>query len=468
MASVENERMVGDLLAPDIVEMLEARQIGLVRAALSELMDPEIADVLIALPPHQRAMAFRLLPRARAADVFTFLPPEEQEQLLAELTNEQLAQVFDEMDPDDRADLFEEMPGPIVAKLLALMKPEERRQTQIILGYPPESVGRIMTPDYVALRPEWTVQQALDHIRQYGRDAETISTLYIIDAARKLIDNIRLRQLILADPQSPIQSLMTGQVVALRATDDREEAVRAMDRYDQPVLPVVDSGGVLVGIVTFDDVADVAKEEVTEDIQKLGGVEALEAPYLSTPLLELVRKRGLWLSVLFLAQLLTASAMGLFEAEIVQAVVLALFIPLIISSGGNSGSQAATLVIRAMAIHEVALRDVWKVLRRELACGAMLGCWLGLLGLLRILVWQWAGLVDYTDHYHWLGLTVMIALVGVVMWGTLVGSMLPFIIRRLNLDPATVSAPFVATLVDVTGLIIYFTTALLMLSGKLL
>ncbi|GMU24559.1 MAG: magnesium transporter MgtE [Phycisphaerae bacterium] len=468
MASVENERMVGDLLAPDIVEMLEARQIGLVRAALSELMDPEIADVLIALPPHQRAMAFRLLPRARAADVFTFLPPEEQEQLLAELTNEQLAQVFDEMDPDDRADLFEEMPGPIVAKLLALMKPEERRQTQIILGYPPESVGRIMTPDYVALRPEWTVQQALDHIRQYGRDAETISTLYIIDATRKLIDNIRLRQLILADPQNPIQSLMTGQVVALRATDDREEAVRAMDRYDQPVLPVVDSGGVLVGIVTFDDVADVAKEEVTEDIQKLGGVEALEAPYLSTPLLELVRKRGLWLSVLFLAQLLTASAMGLFEAEIIQAVVLALFIPLIISSGGNSGSQAATLVIRAMAIHEVALRDVWKVLRRELACGAMLGCWLGLLGLLRILVWHWAGLVDYTDHYHWLGLTVMIALVGVVMWGTLVGSMLPFIIRRLHLDPATVSAPFVATLVDVTGLIIYFTTALLMLSGKLL
>jgi magnesium transporter len=353
------ETMTGELLAPDIEIMLDQRDTHAVRAALLGLMEPEIADVLIALAPRYRVLAFRLLPKDRAADVFTFLPPEQQELLLNELSSDQLAQIFNEMDPDDRAVLFEEMPGQLAARILALMRPEERRQTQIILGYPAQSVGRIMTPDYLTVRPEWTLQQTLDFIRQKGSEAEILQTMYVVDDQGKLLDDIRLRDILVNDPQHTISTLADGQVVSLQATDDREEAVRAMDRYDRPVLPVVDSAGVLVGIVTFDDVADVAQEETTEDIQKMGGVEALEDPYMSTPLLRLARKRGTWLSVLFIGEMMTASAMGHFEHEIASAVILALFVPLIISSGGNSGSQASTLVIRAMAIRVIWLVDWW-------------------------------------------------------------------------------------------------------------
>lgn len=463
-----NEHMVSDLVAPDISEMLERRETYQARAALMVLADPEVADVLMALPPEQRAIAFRLLPRNRAADVFTFLPPDQQEQLLAEVSSDHLAQVFNEMDPDDRVQVFEEMPGELVAKLLSLMRPEERRQTQVILGYPEDSVGRIMTPDYLTLRPDWTVQQALDHIRQRGAEAETLDTLYVVDDRSRLLDDIELRQLVLTEPSRAIESLMDGQVVSLHAADDQEAAVRTMERYDLPVIPVLSSDGILVGIVTFDDVADVAEEEVTEDIHKLGGMEALEEPYMSASILQLVRRRGIWLTVLFAGEMLTISALARFEHHIDQVVALALFVPLIIASGGNSGSQAATLVIRAMALQEVRLRDWWRVLRREVVCGLLMGGWLGLLGLARVILWQKTGWFDYTDYYLRVGLTVLVAVTGVVLWGVLVGSMLPFVLRRLGLDPATSSAPFVATLVDVTGLVIYFSTATLLLRGTLL
>ena len=468
MEYTRDDLRIGDLLAPEFIELLDQKRTGEAREALLDLFEPQVADVLIALPPAHMALAFRLLPRQKAADVFTLLPEDQQEALLEEMTHEQLAQLFDEMPPDDRAQLFEEMPGQVTAKVLALMNPAERRKTQIILGYPPESIGRIMTPDYLTIRPEWTVQQAMDHIRRHGRDAETINTLYVLNELGILIDDIRLRKLILADPQQKIETLMDQHVISLAASHDREEAVNVMNRYDYPVLPVVDSGGVLVGIVTFDDVADVAQEETTEDIQKLGAVQALEEPYISVPLLQLIRKRGVWLTILFFGEMLTASAMGFFEDEIARAVVLALFVPLIISSGGNTGSQAATLVVRALAVGEVRLRDWWLVLRREILCGATLGLFLGFIGFARVALWHWGGSPDFKEHYIPIGLTVMCAVAGVVLWGTIVGSMLPFILRRLRFDPATSSAPFVATLVDVTGLVIYFTTASLLLRSTLL
>lgn len=454
---------VGELLAPEFIELLDQKQTQAAREALVDLLEPQVSDVLEALPPQHKAVAFRLLPRQKAADVFTLLPEDQQQVLLEEMTHEQLAQLFEEMPPDDRAQLFEEMPGQVSAKVLALMSPAERRKMQVILGYPPESIGRIMTPDYLTVRPEWTVQQALDHIRRNGRDAETLNTLYVVNELGVLVDDVRLRQLLLADPLRTIESLMDNHVISLSATHDREEAVRTMSRYDYPVLPVVDSQAILVGIVTFDDVADVAQRETTEDIQKLGAVQALDEPYVTAPLWEVIRKRGVWLSVLFLGEMLTASAMSYFEDEIQRLVILALFIPLIISSGGNTGSQAATLVVRALAVGEIRLKDWWLVLRREIACGMVLGLWLGLIGLARIHIWQWAGWMDYSEHYHLVGFTVLVAVMGVVLWGTICGSMLPMILRKLGLDPATISAPFVATLVDVTGLVIYFTTAMLLL-----
>ncbi len=468
MPESENTQLVGSLLAPDIGELIDQRQTFEVRSLLLDLMDPEISDVLMALAPGQRPVAFRLLPRDRAAVVFTYLPPEAQEQLLSELNNEQLAGLFDAMAPDDRAMLFDEMPGQVAAKLLALMKPEERRQTQVILGYPPDSVGRLMTPDYVAIRPDWTVQQVLDHIRKNGRDAETLSRLYVVDDQGRLIDEIRLRQILLVDPSSSIRTLMNEQFVTLHAQDDREKAVEIMRRYDHPALPVVDRDEVLVGIVTFDDVADVEQAETTEDIQKMAAVEALDEPYITMPVFKLVRKRGIWLGALFLGEMLTASAMSYYEHEIASAVVLALFVPLIISSGGNSGSQASTLIVRAMAVGEIRLRDWWRVLVREIACGVLLGIFLGTIGLFRINIWNWFGWANYGDHYHLVALAVGTALIGVVLWGSLMGSMLPFLLRVMKLDPAVVSAPMVATLVDVTGLIIYFTVAAIMLKGTVL
>lgn len=463
MVVSNDEHSVGDLLAPEIAELLDARENHLARGTLMELLEPEIADVLMALEPKHRPIAFRLLSKDKASEVFLLLPQEEQEKLLGELNNEQLANLFNEMQPDDRVQLFEEIPGQVVSKLLGLMKPEERRRTQIILGYPPESVGRIMTPDYLTVREDWTVRQALDHIRAHGQEVESFNTLFVVNDKGKLLDDLRLRKMILGELDDTLDKLIDGQVVSLQATDDREQAVRIMQRYDRPQLPVVDRDNVLVGMVTFDDVADVAQAEATEDIQKLGGMEALEEPYMAASLYELVRKRGVWLIALFFGELFTASAMTYFEDEIAKAVVLALFIPLIISSGGNSGSQATSLIIRALAVGEITLKSWFHVLRRELACGALLGVILGCVGFIRVEIWARLGLADYGLQSHLVAATVAIALLGVVMFGTIVGGMLPFILKRFGLDPATASAPFVATLVDVTGLVIYFTAAMLIM-----
>lgn len=468
MPPIEEQLRVAQLLAPDLAEMIDARKGGDVRAALSELDDPEVADLLMELSPQQRVLAFRFLTKSHQSDVFAYLPPEQQETLLSELSNVELSAVLGEMAPDDRVELLAELPGAVASRLLALLKPEERRQTQYLLGYPEQSVGRLMTPDYLTARPEWTVRQTLDHLRRHGRDAETFSMVYVVDERGRLLDDLRIRQLLLAEPELSVRSLMDEQAVSLRATADREEAVRAMERYDRPALPVVSEEGVLVGIVTFDDVADVAQQEATEDMHKMAALRATDEPYRSASLAGLVRQRLPWLLLLFVGGTLTASAMARFGDALDRAAVLALFVPLIIASGGNSGSQASTLIIRSMALGELALSDWWRVLLRELTVGLVLGLCLGAIGLLRVSLWHHLGLSDYTAFADRVALVVAASLVGVVIWGTLMGAMLPFLLRRCRLDPATISAPFVATLVDVTGLIIYFTTALVVLRGTLL
>jgi magnesium transporter len=315
-------------------------------------------------------LVFRSLPRAQASDVFAYLEYSKQDELARNLTNGDARNILADLTPDDRTALLEELPAEVTQRLLTLLSPEDLREARTLLGYPEESVGRLMTPDHVAIRADWAIQEALEHIRKMGTDAETVDLIFVIDDKWKLIDDLRLRLILLADPAATVESIMDRNFIALQANDDREEAVRIMKEYDRLALPVVDSAGFLLGLVTIDDVLDVAEEEATEDIQKMGGMEALDAPYMGTPFLRMVRKRGGWLSILFLGEMLTATAMGYFQAEIAAAVVLALFIPLIISSGGNSGAQAATLIIRSMALQEVRLRDWWRVMRRELAAGS--------------------------------------------------------------------------------------------------
>ena len=473
------------LLEPEVRELIREGRFHDLREALHGVPFADTADILGELTPAEAAVAFRFLQRDDAGEVFAYLPPERQEELITELGTDGSLRVIEAMDPDDRVKLLDELPPEVCHRIVGSLSPEKRKVTQAILGYPPRSVGRLMTPDYVKIRPEWTVGQALEHIRKTGRDAETVNVVYVIDDQGRLIDDLRLRQLLFAEPAEPVESIMNRQFVALTADQPQDEAVRTMSRYDRLALPVTDKRGVLVGIITADDVADVAEAAATEQIQRLGGMEALDEPYATTPLWRLVEKRGKWLAVLFLGELFTASAMTHYQGEIERAAVIALFLPLIISSGGNSGSQASTLIIRAMALGEIGLKDWFWVLRREAACGLILGVFLGVIGLLRIHIWQWTRLANYDSNreyvkegthaiyniaglYHQIGLTVGIALIGVVLWGTLMGSMLPFLLRKARLDPATISAPLVATLVDVTGLIIYFTTALLLLKGTIL
>ncbi len=451
----------------EVKQLIEQRRWTELKERLSGLLAPELADQIEALDPAQRMLVFRALPRAQANEVFAYLEIPKQDELVRNLTNEDARQIVAGLTPDDRTALLEELPAEVTQRLLSLLSPEDLKEARTLLGYREESVGRLMTPDYVAIREGWTIQQALDHIRKHGRDAETVNMIYVVDDRGKLIDDLRLRQILLADPRATVSSLMDHNFFALRATDDREVAVRMMKQYDRVALPVVDSDGILLGIVTSDDILDVAEEEATEDIQKMGGMEALDSAYLETPFFQMVRKRGSWLSALFLGEMLTATAMGYFQNEIARAVVLALFIPLIISSGGNSGAQAASLVIRSMALEEVRLRDWWRVMQREIAAGLALGGILGSIAMLRILLWPNRQVV-YGPHYLRVALTVSLSLLGVVTWGTLAGSMLPFVFRRLGFDPAVSSSPFVATLVDVTGIIIYFTVALFTLRGALL
>ena len=456
-----------DNLPRDLKDVIQDRDFSALRATLESWSPAELATLLVRLPLEDQVVVFRNLPRKTAATVFEHLNTHAQELLLKAMAQGDVAALLNDMAPDDRTHLLEDLPATATKQALALLTNEERAIALSLLGYPEDSIGRLMTPDYVPVRADWTIERVLEHIRQYGQDSETLSAIYVVDQSGVLIDDIPIRNILLASPTTRVSDLMDHRFVTLTATDDQETAIAAFQREDLTALPVVDSSGVLIGIVTVDDVLDVAEAEATEDIQKIGGLEALDSPFMQIPLARMIRKRANWLVILFLGEMLTATAMGFFEAQIERAVVLALFVPLVISSGGNSGSQAATLVIRSLALGEVGLRDWWRVMRREVLSGLALGSLLGAIGFLRIAFWS-AFFNAYGEHWLGVALTVGLALVGIVLWGTLVGSMLPFLLQRIGLDPATSSAPFVATLVDVTGLIIYFSVAAVVLRGTLL
>jgi magnesium transporter len=404
----------------------------------------------------------------RAASVFKILEFSTQKRIIKELPSNSIASLLNELPADDRTDFLEGLPSNAVRELIKLLDPEERKTTLSLLGYPDNSIGRLMTPDYVYVYPDNTIEEVFSTIRKFGKDSETINIIYVINERGELLDDIRIRDFILNNPDKKVSDLMDNRVISLHAYDDQETASEVFKMNNRVALPVVSKSNKLLGIVTIDDILWVASEEFSEDIQKIGGTEALEQPYLEMPIMQLFKKRIIWLVVLFLGELLTATAMAYFEDEIKKAVVLALFVPLIISSGGNSGSQASTLIIQAMAVGEITLRDWWRVMRREIISGLLLGTVLGIIGFLRILAWHSFAPTLYGEHWLAIGITVGLTLLGVVLWGTFSGSMLPMILKRLGADPAVSSAPFVATLVDVTGLVIYFSIAFMLLSGSLL
>ena len=459
--------MLKELLKPDIQDLIATRNWQALREVLSSWSAPEIADLLLDLETGDRVLLFKSLDRELSSELFSYMETDDQDALLEVLTNHETRELLSALPPDDRTTLLEELPAEMTQRLLSLLSPEDLKEARFLLGYPEQSIGRLMTVDFLALRAEWSVSEGMSYIRTHGKKSESINRIYITDTRGCLRDDIPLRSFIFAEPDAKISSLMDGSVVSLSAFEDQEEAVLMMEKYDISELPVIDSAGVLIGIVTFDDVMDIQEEEATEDFQKFGGMEALEKPYDATALIAMVKKRAGWLILLFLGEMLTATALGYFEQELDKAVILSLFLPLIISSGGTSGSQAATLIVRALSINEISLKDWWFVLQREFLSGLLLGCILGCIGFLRIVLWSSATGI-YGEHSIEIGLTIGTSLIGVVMWGTLSGSMLPLLMKKLGFDPATSSAPFVATLVDVTGIIIYFSMALWFLRGTLL
>ena len=441
------------------------------RNLLNDFLDKQnISDVAELIHENEKLETeiVSLLSTHRAVSVFKILELAEQKRIIKRLPPNKTAELLNELPPDDRTSFLSELPGNVVRELVKTLDPEERKITLSLLGYPEGSVGRLMTPDYVYVYENDTVEEVLNTIRKYAKSSETIDVIYVINQKGELIDDIRIREFILATPDKKVSEVMDGRFVALHAEDDQEIANEAFKKNNRVALPVVNRSNKLLGIVTIDDVLWLANEEFGEDIQKIGGTEALDMPYLEMPIIKLIKKRASWLVILFLSEMLTATAMQFFNKEIEAATVLALFIPLIMSSGGNSGSQASTLIIQAMALGELKLTDWWRVMRRELISGLLLGLILGTIGFCRITIWQTLHIYDYGIYWKLVATVIFFSLMGIVLWGSLMGSMLPIILKKLKLDPAASSAPFVATLVDVTGIVIYFSVAYIFLRGYLL
>jgi magnesium transporter len=427
----------------------------------------DVADLIYEFPDHESRIIANMSIH-RAASVFKILEFPTQKRIIQSFPPNIVASLLNELPADDRTDFLEELPSNAVRELIKLLDPEERKITLSLLGYPENSIGRLMTPDYVYVYPDNTIEQVFATIRKYGKDSETINIIYVINDKGELLDDIRIRDFILSPPDKKVSELMDNRVIALNAYDDQETASEEFKMNNRVALPVVSKSNKLLGIVTIDDILWVAGEEFGEDIQKIGGTAALDEPYIEMPIFRLYRKRIIWLIILFFGELITISAMQQFQDEIAKVVILATFIPLIISSGGNSGSQASTLIIQAMALGEVTITDWWRIMRREIFSGLLLGLTLCLIGISVISVWHLFAPDTFGVHYLLIALTVGISLIGIVLWGSLMGSMLPLILKRIGADPAASSTPFVATLVDVTGLIIYFSVAYLVLGGILL
>lgn len=425
-------------------------------AQLIEENESKATDIIASLSIH------------RAASTFKILELGIQKEIIQELNPLKLAALLNELPADDRTSFLEELPPKAVRELIKLLNPEERKITLSLLGYPEGSVGRLMTPDYIAVQADWTIAEVLDHIREVGKESETIDVIYVINDQGQLVDDVRIKEFLLSPPDRLVSELTDGRYIELNVYDDQEEANQVFKMNNRVALPVVDNNNILIGIVTIDDVLWVANEEFSEDMQKMGGTEALEEPYLEISIFKLFKKRVGWLIVLFLGEMLTATAMASFEHALDKALILSLFIPLIISSGGNTGSQASSLIIQALTVGEVTLADWWNVMKREIISGILLGTVLGLIGFFRVMLWSQIFPDVYGPHAILVAIVVGVSLIGVVLFGTISGSMLPIALKKLGADPAVSSAPFVATLVDVTGVIIYFNCAYLFLKGTML
>lgn len=437
---------------------------------IREFLDNQnISDVaqLVEENPDYESQIIANMSVHRAASVFKILDLSTQKRIIHELPPNTTASLLNELPADDRTDFLEELPSNVVRELIKLLDPDERKITLSLLGYPENSIGRLMTPDYVYVYPWNTIEEVFATIRKFGKDSETINIIYVINEKGELLDDIRIREFILNPPDKKVEELMDGRFVALHPEDDQETASEVFKMNNRVALPVVSKSNKLLGIVTIDDILWVAEEEFSEDMQKMGGTEALEEPYLDVPIFKLYKKRIIWLFILFVGETLTIAAMSNFQETLEQVLVLSTFIPLIISSGGNSGSQAATLIIQALALGEITVQDWWRIARREIISGLLMGVTLGIVGFFIIFCGhQFFDL--FGQHYIRIGFAIGAAIIGVVMWGTIMGSMLPLLLKKLGADPATSSTPFIATLVDVTGLLIYFGTAYLLLKGVLL
>jgi magnesium transporter len=435
----------------------------------SFLDDQNISDVALLIEeyPDYESQIIANMSVHRAASVFKILDLSFQKRIIHELPANTTATLLNELKADDRTDFLEELPSNVVRELIKLLDPDERKITLSLLGYPENSIGRLMTPDYVYVYPWNTIEEVFSTIRKYGKDSETINVIYVINEKGELLDDIRIREFILNPPHKKVEELMDERFVSLHPEDDQETASEVFKMNNRVALPVVSKSKKLLGIVTIDDMLWVAEEEFTEDMQKMGGTAALEEPYLDVPIFRLYKKRIFWLIILFVGETLTIAAMANFQKTLEQVLVLSTFIPLIISSGGNSGSQAATLIIQALALGEITVQDWWRIARREILSGLMMGLTLGVVGFFIIYGGhQLFGL--FGEHFIRIGFAIGTAIIGVVLWGTIMGSMLPLLLKKLGADPATSSTPFIATLVDVTGLLIYFGTAFLILKGVLL
>ncbi len=436
-----------------------------------ELDPEELEETWSLLSTAERVEGFMLLDAEEAEEFFFALPAREQAELLEAFSRGQRRLWIRLLAPDDVADVIQAADEDRRQELLELLDPATRKEVTALLAYEEDDAGGLMNPRFARVRADMSVDEAISYLRRQAVSAtaavETLYYAYVLDPQQRLVGVVSLRQLFAAPPRVPVREIMDTDLVAAHEEMDQEALADLFAEHDLVAIPVIDADGHMKGIVTVDDIVDVVREEATEDVQKYGGMEALDAPYLDIGFFKMVRKRAGWLSILFVGEMFTATALGFYQTEIGKALVLSLFMPLIISSGGNSGSQASTLVVRAMAVGEVRLRDWFRVIRRELAAGVVLGVALAIIGFLRILAWQAIGNV-YGVHYLLIALTIAASLVGVVTWGTIAGSMLPFLLRRVGFDPASASAPFVATLVDVVGLIIYFTVASLLLRGVLL
>jgi len=429
-----------------IQELIDEQRWAELRDLFSQYPIPDIADILMAAQPADQVLLFRLLPRAISSDVFSYLESEEQNEILKGLSNEETRSLLLNLRPDDRTVLFEELPGRVTQKLLNLLTPEELKKTRLLLGYPEESVGRLMTPDYVAVRPEWTIGEALDHIRIKGRNSETLNIIYVTDAGWKLMDAVELHRFILTDPAQKVADLMSHSVISIPAFEDREEAVHMMLRYDILALPVVDSEGVLLGVVTFDDVMDVAQAEATEDFHKGAAVTPLKGSYRETGIWELYKSRIVWLLGLVVVNLLSLELMAYYEELLASTIALTFFIPLLLGSGGNTGSQSSTIMVRGLATGDIEVNQWAASLGKELSVGLALGATMGLAG---ILLGTWKGGLTIALI---VGLTMML----IIVVANLIGVVLPLLLTRLNLDPAVASNPLITSITDATGLIIFF------------